>query len=215
MRIREILKETETDLPKTNPEIYEFLKNNCMDFIKHIPRNFMLYRGKKIEKMEILSPFANRKPADNRIEIQDYFDELMKKAGCKALRSNSFFCKTKHPSGYGPVHCVFPIGSNWDVSYNDLIDDLFDWFDDPGNYVDLFVEDNEKNVETFIKTGILNRELIDKDKEENIIWNYGHGKNVLGDVQNQEIMLWCEKALFIPVTEVSVIDLEDMLILLK
>ena len=208
MILRELLQESVIKEDMTEDEIYEFLKNNCMDFLNTAPP--FLYRGKETNKIEILSPFSNRKPKDNNQVIQNYFDGLMKKAGCKAIRSNSFFCYSDPanndygPVDYGPVHYVFPIGSNWSLSCSPLIDDLFNHFDInwPSNYFKLFVKNNRINTENFIE-GDFDSGLINKKTENEIVKSFVHGKKLNIPFEymtaNIEIMLWCEKALFVPV----------------
>lgn len=117
-------------MPAANAKIVKMIATDCSNYIDEFKKaKKVLFRG--IESHTDKPVFVgrswdNRQPKDSSASAQKSYDEMLKKLGIKALRSNSIFttASLSHASNYGKVYAIIPKNSafySWSQVYKDIV----------------------------------------------------------------------------------------------
>lgn len=109
-------------------DLINFMRDNCSDIIDLYKRiKHYMYHGIRNPDSNILlgKSRVDRRPMDTPIEMQEMFDDKLKRAGFKALRSNSIFCtgSSDFAGNYGDTFVIFPVNGfsyTWSPAVRDF-----------------------------------------------------------------------------------------------
>ena len=152
-----------TTLTEADVKYFSLIENDCSDFLKYMKKaGRMLFRGMDSNGKVIYGrSHEKRSTMDTSENVQKRFDELLKVAGFKALRSNSIFTSgdMDHAENYGDPYMIFPKnGFNYTWS-----EEHADWVPDEDNVY--FDSSDEHEVREFLNEmdEILNNPDLDDD----------------------------------------------------
>lgn len=135
MKIKEILQPgVNQDLETENlDELLDRVESQCSKFFAQAREHGgWLYRGIQNAPSGIFHARSrqNRKPLHSDEALMNLFDEMLQKAGCTALRSNSIFCSSvsQFASGFGEVYLIFPIDGQHTYTWTQAKDIILDTF---------------------------------------------------------------------------------------
>lgn len=116
---------------KQAQKLADYLKDNCSPWLQQTNNgDLVVYRGfnddSRIKKAPafIKAVRQNRKPRDSYLSDHNYFNEVIRRCGKKANRSNSVFVSgsMQEAEHYGFVYIVIPIGDfnyTWSTKFSD------------------------------------------------------------------------------------------------
>jgi hypothetical protein len=171
----------------------EYIEANCGPWLK-ASKGHYVYRGINRDyaslKVFTRNIRTNRHPVDSTKGQQEFFNEVISIAGGTANRSNSMFVYGNVLSvlHYGKSHYAFPIGDfeyTWAPKWRDWYNDRVKFFKAYGdlNNTDISIEERNAIVEKIKRDIYVNRGL------------------VRAITSGKEIMVLCEKALFVNKSE--------------
>ena len=145
---------------KSNPALTNLVKNiekECSQVVSvYRKAGMVLFRGSRDMPVAFVGrSWTKRKPRNSLHKIQEIYDDILKKKGFKALRSNSIFTTAdKHQTEeYGTAYIIFPkngFSFHWNQFWKDLTLDRPDEFFDIGYLENIM---NEVGEWMYDKTG--------------------------------------------------------------
>ena len=129
MKILEVIQNNASYEFKLFKDTLNAVRLECDDFMEYARAYGMLYRGtRRLSGIFQEYPRDDREPVSMYPSIQHKMDNVLRKAGFSALRSNSFFVTGSRDSAfaYGKVYYVFPKNGfdfTWSARYSDLYDE--------------------------------------------------------------------------------------------
>lgn len=120
---------TSAGTPTNLDEVIRAIRRDCKPFLSQSKRR-QLFRGTARKKSDWFEayPRTNRRPLNSPKPMTENFNELIRRAGLTANRTNSFFVTTdfeqaiNYADGNGDILHVFPNGTlrfTWSTQYDD------------------------------------------------------------------------------------------------
>lgn len=152
-----------TPIPNINFWIDD-IRTNCSDSLSVMQKyKHLLFRGLHINTPKVIwgdTP-KDRRPRNTPWHVQTMLDNLLRKAGFKALRSNSIFCSGSEymAQDYGDMFMVFPF-NGFNFTWSPNVADLFEDFNDQDlRKIKTMIQKNGDAAQWFVKNfNFLNNE---------------------------------------------------------
>lgn len=121
------LKATQSKASPALDKLVKTIAKECSQVLPYYRKaKLVLVRGTEGPTAFVGRSWEKREPKDSSEELQKYYDMILKKAGFKALRSNSIFTTSDmgQADKYGDVYVIFPkngFAFHWNKHESDLV----------------------------------------------------------------------------------------------